>query len=413
VGLGSEYEFSAKEPHVSKKTQSKKLRFGVVGMGFIGRIHAKAIVAGRETALGAVADAFAPSARKAGEEFNVPPFSDPQTMFESGLIDAVIIATPHYLHPPLTIRAARCGLHVLCEKPMAVTIGAARAMVDECRKRKVALGSMLQMRTRGIMRKMKRLVDSGSLGRILRVSMICTNWYRTQAYYDSGTWRGTWEGEGGGILLNQAPHNLDLFQWIGGMPKAVSAITTTRVHKIEVENTANLIFDYGNGCMGSFYATTAELPGQDQFLIAGDKATLLAEGKSLRIARLSRPLSKHAFECKEAGADNGGPPSCTWSDVEYKEICSDNRAETIRAFAAHVLHGKEMVASGADGLAELEISNAAYVSADQGRRIDLPVDAAVVDKLLDRLARSSARKMDPAKSLRRQAAKDLRKLLRS
>lgn len=397
---------------MSKKNQSKKLRFGVVGMGFIGRIHAKAIVAGKETALGAVADAVAPAARRAAEDFNVPGYSDPQRMFESGLIDAVIVATPHYLHPPLTIRAARCGLHVLCEKPLAVTIGAARAMVDECRKQKVALGSMLQMRTHGIMRKMKQLVDGGALGRLLRVSMICTNWYRTQAYYDSGTWRGTWEGEGGGILLNQAPHNLDLFQWIGGMPKAVSAITTTRVHKIEVENTANLIFDYGNGCMGSFYATTAELPGQNQFMIVGDKASLVAEGKSLRMAKLSRPLSKHAFECKESVADNVVPPSCTWSDVEYKEITNDPRAETIRAFAAHMLHGKPMVASGADGLAELEISNAAYVSADQGRRIDLPVNAAAVDKLLDRLARQSKKRMDPAQSLRVQAAKDLKKLLK-
>ena len=397
---------------MSRKTQGGQVRFGVVGMGYIGRVHAKGIGEGRQTVLAAVADAVPVAAEKAGADFNVPSFTDPQAMFESGLLDAVLIATPHYLHPPLAIRAARRGLHVLCEKPLAVTVGAARAMVAQCRRNKVALGSMLQMRTRGIMRKMKQLVAGGAVGRVLRVSMICSSWYRTQAYYDSGSWRGTWEGEGGGILLNQAPHNLDLFQWIGGMPKAVMAITATRVHRIEVENTANLIFDYGDGRMGSFYATTAELPGEDQFLICGDKATLIAEGKVLRMGQLSRPLSKHAFECKIAGADDIISPACAWSEAPYKEICANQRAEVIRAFAAHILHGKPMVAAGAEGLAELEISNAAYLSADQGRRVDIPCDAAAMDKLLTRLARQSAKGKDISGSLRVQAEKDLKKLLK-
>ena len=396
---------------MKRKARLTKVRFGIVGLGVIGRIHAAGIVASRsrEFRLGSVADTAADVAERAGRELNVPSFTDPQAMFDSGLIDAVIVATPHYLHPPLTIRAARSGLHVLCEKPLAVTVGPARAMIAECRKRNVVLAAMLQMRTRGIMRRMKQMVEAGRIGRIHRVSMICTNWYRTQAYYDSGSWRGTWDGEGGGILLNQAPHSLDLFQWIGGMPGSVVATAATRLHRIEVENTATIVCDYGQGKTGFFYASTAEAPGTEQLLVCGDKGTLVLEGGTLRLGKLARPISRHIFEYKEHMADNILQPRCRWSEVPYPPG-GGQRMDVIRAFSRHLLAGTPMVAGGEESINELEISNAAYLSAFKGKRVDLPVNAAEMDRLIAKLA--SERSKGKGGNHRALAERELRRLLK-
>jgi len=286
----------------SGRKKLAKVRFGIVGMGVMGHRHAHALTAecGRDCSLAAVADSVPKAARKAGDQYGVPGFTDAQEMFESGLIDAAIVATPHYLHPVYTIRAARAGLHVLCEKPLAVTVGPARAMIRECKRHRVALAVTLQSRTRGVIRKMKRMVDSGRVGEVYRVSMTCSNWYRTQAYYDSGAWRGTWEGEGGGIMLNQAPHSLDVFQWIGGMPKRIMAIVGRRLHRIEVENVAQVICDYGGGKTGSIYLTSAEVPGVEQLQVVGDKGTLIYQNGGLRFGRLSQPISRHILPTSSA-----------------------------------------------------------------------------------------------------------------
>ena len=384
----------------------KKVRFGVVGVGGMGGSHARGIVrdGSKDFCLSAVADIVPAIARRVGEQLGVPHFTSGQAMFDSGLCDAAIIATPHYWHPPLTIRAARAGLHVLCEKPIAVTVGAARAMIAECRRRKVALGAMLQQRTRAIMRKMKQLVDSGRLGEVFRVSMICSNWYRTQFYYSRGSWRGTWDGEGGGVLINQAPHSLDLFQWIGGMPKRILASVDTRLHNIEVENTANVICLYGKGKNGYIYATTAEAPGAEQLMVCGDKATLIAEGGKLRLGRLKTPISRHLKTARIAMKS----PECTWSEVKVPAKGGGGHIGVIRAFAAHVLRGTPMVAGGEEAINELEISNAIYLSGYESRIVDLPVDARRMERLVGKLVRerSSGRGGD----LRAKAARDLRRL---
>lgn len=367
-----------------------KLRFGVVGLG-MGSGHSRRIVADKNRAfcLGAVCDAVAEKAERLGDELKVPHFTDTEAMYDSGLIDAVIVATPHYFHPALTLAAARRGLHVLCEKPLAVTVGPARRMIAECRKRKVALGAMLQQRTRGIMMKMKQMVASGRIGEVFRVSMICSSWYRTQYYYDSGGWRGTWNGEGGGVLLNQAPHSLDLFQWIGGMPTNVLSVLNTRLHKIEVENTANVICRYGRDKVGYIYATTAESPGAEQLTVCGDKGTLVAEGGKLRLAKLKMPISRHIKTAKSGFAEL----SFEWKDVTWKREPGGVHINVIRAFAAHVLRGKPMIATGAEAINELELSNAIYLSGfNKSRPVDVPVSAAAMDRLMARLIREQSRK---------------------
>jgi predicted dehydrogenase len=327
-------------------------------------------------------------------------------MFDSGLIDAAIIATPHYWHPVLGIRAARAGLHVLCEKPLASAVGPARAMIAECQKRNVVLGAMLMMRTRGSMMKMKQMVDAGEAGEVFRVSMICSCWYRTQAYYASGAWRGTWDGEGGGILLNQAPHSLDLFQWIGGMPKRVTAIVGTRLHHIEVENTANAIFEYGGGKMGYLYATTAEAPGMEQLMVCGDKGTLVAEGDKIRFAKLVQPISEHLATCPK-GFES---PKAEWQDVTWDIEPKGLHINVTRAFAAHVLdRSKPLIATGQEAINELEISNAVYLAGFKGKPADLPVDADQIDRLIAGLERQHS--TGKGGGLRKRAARAMRKLL--
>jgi len=396
---------------VKKVLVLQKVRFGIVGLATMGRLHADRIAEERkgDFCLAAVADTVERTARQVGEQHDVPYFSNAQEMFHSGLIDAVIIATPHYWHPVLTVQAARAGIHVLCEKPLAATVGAARAMIDECARRKVVLGAMLQMRTRAIMKKMKEMIDAGRLGEPFRISMICSNWFRTQAYYDSGAWRGTWDGEGGGILLNQAPHSLDLFQWIGGMPTRITAVLKTRVHNIEVENSANIICEYGDAKVGYIYATTAEMPGMEQFMVCGDKGTIIVEGGQLRFGELSVPISRYVRECKIAWADGISLPKCRWRCVKLPKAPGGQHIEVIRRFAAHLLRGQPMIATGAESINELEISNAAYLSGFSGRPVNLPVDAAKMDRLLAKLERE--RSTGKGGGQRKRAQRQLKKLL--
>ncbi len=389
----------------------KKTRFGVIGLGVIGVSHSGWIRehGGRSMSLGAVCDVL-PEKRAIADELGVPFFRDAQAMYDSGAIDAVIIATPHYWHAPLTVRAARGGIHVLCEKPLAASVGNARAMIAECRRRKVALGAMLQQRTRPVMRKMKQLVDRGTIGEVFRVQMICSSWFRTQAYYDRGAWRGTWDGEGGGVLINQAPHSLDLFQWIGlGLPKRIIATLDTRAHAVEIEDTANVLCDYGGGKSGYVYATTAERPGAEQLMVAGDKGTLIAEGRKLRMGKLKIPIRKH-IRMSASRIDGGGEQKVTWSDVAVPQG-SGSHGNVIRAFAAHLRKGTPMIADGREAIVELEISNAAYLSGfGGGRPVDLPVDAAGVERLLSRLIRE--RSAGRGGDLRKLAAGDMKALAR-
>ena len=399
----------------------KKVRFGVVGLGMMGLHHAKTLVGHAAAAqganfaqkksssgrgpfcLGAVCDVVSETAERVGAELGVRHFTDAQEMYDSGLVDAVIVTTPHYFHPAQVIGAARAGLQVLCEKPLAVTVGEARAMVAECRKRKVAFGVMLQQRTRGIMIKAKQMIESGRLGDIFRVSMICSSWYRSQHYYDSGTWRGTWAGEGGGVLINQAPHSLDLFQWLGGMPTRIVATVDTRAHDIEVEDTANAICEYKDGRMGYIYATTAEAPGMEQFMVCGDKGTLIVQDNTLRFGKLDKPLSTHLRV--DSMWDS---PKCKWQEVAWKEPRRREHAGVIHAFAAHILRDTPMIATGAEAVNELELSNAIYIAGYKNKPVELPVDAAEIDALIGKLVRerSSAKGED----LRKPAKAALRKL---
>jgi predicted dehydrogenase len=384
-----------------------KIRFGVVGLGSMGSNHAKFIVEdkNKDFCLAAVCDIKPAKASEIGDKYKVPHFTDAQEMYDSGLVDAVIVATPHYWHAPLTIQAARSKLHVLCEKPISVSVGHARAMVRECKKQKVQLGVMFQCRTKGINAQMKQMIDRGMLGEIHRISAICSSqWYRSQAYYGMSPWRGTWDGEGGGVLLNQAPHSLDLFQWLGGMPKKIIASVSTRFHNIEVENTANVICVYEGPKVGFIYATTTEAPGIDQFMICGDKGSLLAENGTLKFAKLKGSMVKHLMTTPSTFET----PKAEWKDVALKFPARERHINVTRAFAANLLRGSALIATGAEAINQLELTNAVYISGYKNKPVDLPVDAAEMDALLAKLERERSKKQT---NLRAASYKAMKKLM--
>ncbi len=389
----------------------KHIRFGVIGVGMMGSGHVEMIstTTDRRLSLTALADIDAKKAKQFGQKYSVPWFATGEEMIDSGLCDAVIVATPHYWHAPLTIRAARAGLHVMCEKPLSSTVGHARAMIKECKKRKVKLGVMLHHRARADMQTVKGLIDSGAIGEVFRAQLICSNWFRTQAYYDSGAWRGTWDGEGGGVLINQAPHHLDLYQWIAGMPKKVLGLLSTRCHDIEVEDCANFLLDYGSGKVGYIYATTAEEPGYEEFMICGDKGTIVIGDEGIKLGKLKTPVSKHIFASRD-GMAGGAEQGITWKPVKPKGR-SGGHLEVTRGFVQWVLTGKKPFdfADGDQALNELELSNAMHLAGYKTKTISLPVNAAEMESLMGSLERRLS--TGKGQGMRKAANADLKKLL--
>ncbi len=385
---------------------ANKVRFGVIGVGNMGAAHSRWLKQGkgRGATLGAICD-IDPAKKALADELGVPFFQNYIELYDSGLVDAVLIATPHYWHAPQTVAAAKRGLHVICEKPVSVTVGHARTMVQACQDAGVHFAVMFMQRLRPAMQKMKQIIDSGQLGEISRISMVASNWLRTQSYYNSGGWRGTWIGEGGGILMNQAPHSLDLFLWMAGqMPNSVTASIQTREHKIEVENTANAIIDFGGGKIGYIYATTAEAPGTEEMMVVGTKGTLLYRGGTLSMAKLATPLDKH-LQTAKGGFEK---PKVTWKDVKVtgKDL---GHMGIVTNFVKVMHQGAAPVASGQDGINEIELCDAIYMAGFTGKPVELPLSDLAVERMITGLIKDKGRK--GAEDLRNPATAELKRVL--
>lgn len=376
-----------------------KVRFGIIGVGNIGTVHARYLLAGtvKEACLTAVCDNNPdkhPAIRQlVGDE--VAMFSDAEAMLKSGLIDAVIVATPHYDHPGLSMLAMRNGIHTLCEKPAGVYTAQVREMNEFARGCNVVFGMMFNQRPNPLYQKVKDLIDSGELGELRRSNWIITNWYRSQSYYNSGGWRATWKGEGGGVLLNQDPHQLDLWQWLVGMPVRMRAFCQFGKHRqIEVENEVTAYAEYANGATGVFITTTAEAPGTNRLEIAGDRGKVVVEDGKLRFWRLRE--SETEFN---AHWENGfGEPECWEVTIPVAPECSEHHVITAN-FAAAVLHGTPLLAPGTDGIHGLTLSNAMHLSTWTDDWVDLPFDEALFKKLLDERIASSIDKQVESKTL--------------
>lgn len=354
----------------------KNVRFGIVGLGAMGLAHAKTLLTGvPEATLTAVATRNAPHIEQlrtlpGGDSVHI--FETPAQMYDSGEIDAVLIVSPHRVHVAQAMEAFAAGMPVLLEKPTGVFTREVRELNAAADRSGLPFGVMFNQRTSPVYRRMRELVASGELGEIRRTSVIITDWFRAQSYYDSGAWRATWRHDGGGVLLNQAPHNLDLWQWICGMPARVHAFCGMgRWHDIEVEDDVTAYVEYPNGATGTFVTCTGEVPGTNRFEISMDGGQLVYEHGRLVLSRPSVPASRFIREY----AGGFGKPEVTGEDItpdgEYTM-----HAGVLRAFARHILFGEPMVADGREGLLSLSLANAMLLSAWTGETVELPMSSA-------------------------------------
>ena len=348
------------------------VKLGILGVGNMGSGHIGNFVAGKwnEIEVAAVCDLKPDRLERAKEALgaDLPIFTDAEEMMDSGLIDAVLVAVPHYDHPKYAMMAMKKGLHVMIEKPAGVYTKQVLEMNECAKQHDVVFGIMMNQRTNCIFRKMREIVQSGELGAIRRTNWIITDWYRPQFYYDSGDWRATWSGEGGGVLLNQCPHNLDLWQWICGMPKTVSAhLHFGKWHDIEVEDDVTAYVEYENGATGVFVTTTGDAPGTNRFEISLEKGKIVAEGANSLVMWKS-DISEPEFS--KTNTQTFGRTEFERIEVETDGLNLQHSA-VINAFAARILHGTPLVAEGVEGICGLTISNAMHLSAWLGKPIDI------------------------------------------
>ena len=358
------------------------IRTAVIGIGNMGSAHARCIYSGAIPGmqLAAVCDLRPERLDWAKNELPGTALYDSwESLISSGTIDAVIIAVPHPLHSIIAEAAMQAGLHALSEKPLDIRLSSARRAVETGKKTGQVFAVMLNQRTSPIFQRAREIVRSGKLGELKRSVWIITNWYRTQHYYDSGDWRATWLGEGGGVLLNQAPHNLDLWQWICGMPvEVIARCDMARYHHIEVEDEATLTVRYANGATGIFITSTGEYPGTNRLEISGTRGKLVLEEGRLKSWLLREDEDKVRFS-----SDLNSPHI----PLDYEEWIPEEK-ETAHAgiltnFAAAILKGEQLLSPAVDGLNELTLSNAAYLSAWQGSvPVSLPLDEEAFDRLL-------------------------------
>ena len=370
-----------------------RVRCGVIGTGGMGMGHVNILPKIEEAELTCVCDINPDAAQSAGEKGGVPTYTDPLQLLDSGLADMVIIATPHYFHPTIAVEAFKRGIHVLSEKPVSVTVSQADAMIAAAKESGKKFGVMYQMRSQGRNQAARRLVEEGRLGEVYRTSLIM-GWFRSQAYYNSGTWRATWTGEGGGVLINQAPHFLDLFTWLGGLPATINGQVRTRLHDIEVEDEAFALLEYSNGATGYLYASTTEAPSAERIEICGDKGKLVLDGSSLRFWELDRGIRNYS----ENVENMWGGPSAKEVPVEF-ENRGGGHDDITRNFARSILFDEPLIAPGEEGLNAVEMIDGIILSGKRGKTVSVPVDRAEYDALIEEL-KSGSQEKSQVKELR-------------
>ena len=368
------------------------LRLAIIGLGNMGTAHLDYLPQVPGVEVSAVCDTSAAKLDRgvkklAAAGVTARAFTSPDELLEAKVADAVVIVTPHYDHAPIGIKAFETGHHVLVEKPIAVSVKAARELIDAAKKHpNQVFGIMFNQRSNPMYAKLRQLVADGELGEITRVTWLITDWFRTHTYYASGGWRATWSGEGGGVIINQCPHNLDLLQWITGlMPKRVTAVGFVgKTHPIEVEDEMSAILEYPNGAIGHFVTSTGEYPGTNRLEICGDRGKIVAERGKLTFTR----NVKSAREMNETSPDSFATIE-TWDiDVKYpRQPAMGEHERVMRNFRDACVNGTPLLAPGEEGLKGLETGNAMTMSAMQKRSVDIPLDGDEYDALLIDLAK--------------------------
>lgn len=364
------------------------IRLGIIGVGGIGSAHFHCVGEGRISGmtLSAVCDINPSRLDYCRSKMpDIACFGDSRDLIKSGLVDAVLVAVPHRLHAKIAIEALKAGLHVLTEKPEDITCSAARRLNETAAASGKVFGIMFNQRTNPIFAKAREIVRSGQLGELKRTVWIITNWYRSQHYYDSGDWRATWAGEGGGVLMNQAPHNLDLWQWICGMPIEVTAhCDRAKWHDIEVEDDVTLFVRYENGATGTFITSTGEYPGTNRLEISGTRGSVVIEQGRLVFKRLKADEREVCFS-----SDSAYPEIGFDTEVFEPKTAGTAHAGILQNFADAILHGEELLAPGCEGINQLRITNAAYLSQWKGESVKIPCDEAEYDRFLAKMQSQS------------------------
>ncbi len=360
------------------------IRFGIVGLGNIGSSHVPRFLDGHIP--GAEVTAVCDTNPAKLERFSqVKGWTDSAALIRSGEIDALLIATPHYSHVPIGIDALEHGLHVLCEKPLAVHVADCERLLAAHKNPRQIFGVMFDTRTVKRYQKLRELVQGGELGRIRRINWILTDWFRSDAYYRSSDWRATWDGEGGGMLVNQLPHDLDLFQWIFGLPKRVRAFCPLgKYHDIEVEDEVNALLEFADGATGVIVAATGEAPGTDRREIIGDRGRVVVFADHLEWTRTESSVEEF---CRTTTGGFSKPKS------EVVNLPVDEAAgrhtEVIQRFVGAIREGTPLIADASEGTASVALANAIILSSLEDRTVELPLDAAAFEAVLTKHRRTS------------------------
>ena len=352
-------------------------RFGIVGIGNMGNPHVKRFL--ENEIPGAIVTAVCDQDPAALLAFpQIKGWTSSAEMIRSGEIDALLIATPHYSHVPIGIDALQNGLHVLCEKPLAVHKADCQRLLAAHTNPKQIFGLMFNNRTEPVYQKLKAFIAAGELGAVTRINWTLTHWFRSNAYYTSSAWRATWEGEGGGLLVNQLPHDLDLFQWIFGLPSRVRAFCPIgKYHPIEVEDEINAILEYPDGKTAILVGSTGEAPGVDRREIVGDLGRIIVHPDRLQFFRNTIPASEFCRTTKES-----------FAKPDFEEISipversGGQHSEIVRQFVSAIQNGTPLLANASEGTASVELGNAIILASQQDRTVDLPLDAVAFEKWL-------------------------------
>ncbi|MGO4497517.1 Gfo/Idh/MocA family protein [Paenibacillus sp. 2RAB27] len=362
-----------------------KVRMGIIGLGAEGGMYAGFLADGKVSnmIIGALCDTDPAKKQMAAEKYPDIPFYDNYIeMMESGHVDAIVTCVPHYLHPQMGIEALKRGIHALVEKPAGVYTKQVRELNEfAAAKPELTFGIFFNQRTNSLYQKLKQLIEDGEIGEIRRTNWIITTWWRPQGYYDQSEWRATWGGEGGGVLVNQAPHQLDLMQWICGMPKKVYSIVKYGFQRnIAVEDEVTAMFEYENGATGVFVTCTHDVLGTDRFEILGDKGKIVVDGsKKITIKRLTTPESEmsNSMNMQDVmkifmGQNTGD--IFTEEVLEFGESFGVQHIAVLENFVANVLDGTPLIAPGSDGIYGVRLANAIHLSSWLGKEIELPFD---------------------------------------
>ncbi len=351
------------------------VKIGIIGTGNMGAVHLGFFADGAipDAKVTALADTDENKLRYVSgiHGGNYELFNSGEELIDKADVDAVIIATPHYSHPSLAVRAFEKGLHVLSEKPTGVYGLQIREMNDAAKKSGKLFGVMFNQRKNPLHRKLHEMLADGAIGELKHVNWVVTNWYRTQHYYDSGDWRATWAGEGGGVLINQAIHQLDLLQWFTGMPKKVRAFCRFGGwHDIEVEDDVTAYLEYAGGASGVFITTTGEPHGVNRLEISGTKGKLRLENGALLCT---------SFDCDERALCAECPTSFDMPKATEREVLRqvggfDCHKDVLKNFVAAVLGKEPLFVDGSEGIKSVRLMNAMLLSAWTEKETAIPFD---------------------------------------